>query len=192
MPIRCAIKSIGESDMTIRPAHKINTVLAALSGAAMLSGCVAASSQASDRKEEARAGEAAQSSRAAAHDSTGEETELSLEQAIARLKEQGYSDVTEIEREGDRYCAEARNPSGEKVEVYVDAATGEIVKKHNGGLSKEKVIERLKEQGYPEVSEIEREGDRYWVMARDAEGRRFELHVSAKTGEILRQERENE
>ena len=51
---------------------------------------------------------------------------------------------------------------------------------------------RLKAQGYPEVSKIEREGDRYWVMARDKDGKKFELHVSAKTGEILRKERKEQ
>lgn len=86
VPIRCPIKSIGESDMTIGPARKINTILAALSGAAMLGGCAAASSQASGLKEEARASVAAQPGRAAAHDSAGEETELSLEQATRDSK----------------------------------------------------------------------------------------------------------
>lgn len=128
---------------------------------------------------------------------TGDSAELSIEQAIATLKERGYSDITDIGREGDRYCVEARDPTGKRVETFVDVETGEIVyeksRDANGAtsdLSKDEVVARLKAQGYPEVSKIEREGDRYWVIARDKAGKKFELHVSAKTGEVLRKERE--
>lgn len=59
-------------------------------------------------------------------------------------------------------------------------------------LSKDEIIAKVKEQGYPEVSKIkrEREGDQYWVMASDADGKKFELHVNAKTGVITRKEQE--
>ncbi|MEQ9146605.1 MAG: PepSY domain-containing protein [Parvibaculaceae bacterium] len=113
------------------------------------------------------------------------------------MREQGYSDIVEIEREDGQYCVEARNPEGKEVEIYVDATTGEVVEKDKedtADLSKDEVIAKLKEQGYPEVSKIERagEGDNCWVMASDADGKRFELHVNAKTGEITRKEQRGE
>ena len=128
----------------------------------------------------------------------GDTSELSIEQAIATLKELGYSDITDIGREGDRYCVEARDPSGKKVETFLDIRTGEIVfeeiRNPDGptpGLSRTDVIARLTAQGYPKVSKIERDGDRYWVIASDADGKKFELHVSTNTGEIVRKERED-
>lgn len=133
---------------------------------------------------------APQATQTPAEEPATQKTELSMEQVIAKLKEQGYSDISEIEREGGRYCVEARDAEGKEVEIHVDAKTGEIVKNDKADLSKDEVIAKLKEQGYPKISELERQGDRYWVMARDADGKEFELHVSAKTGEIVRKEQE--
>jgi uncharacterized membrane protein YkoI len=134
----------------------------------------------------------AQADQTLAEKPAAEKTELSIEQAIAKVKEQGYSDISEIEREKNgRFCVEARDPTGKEVEIYVDAKTGEVIKKDKGDkadLSKDEVIAKLKEQGYPEVSKIERERDQYWVIATDADGKKFELHVNAKTGEITRKE----
>ncbi len=56
-------------------------------------------------------------------------------------------------------------------------------------LSMEQVIANMKEQGYSDISE--REGDRYEIVAKNADGKKFELHVSAKTGEIVRKEQED-
>lgn len=55
--------------------------------------------------------------------------EISIEQVIERLKKQGYSDISDVEREGDRYCADVRDSDGKKFEVHVSAKTGEIVGK---------------------------------------------------------------
>lgn len=53
---------------------------------------------------------------------------LPMEQVLANLKQQGYAEITEIERERDRYEVKARNREGERVELYVDARTGQTVK----------------------------------------------------------------
>ncbi len=184
---------IRSKQMTTQPTRMINRLLFPVAVAALLTSSVACATGARDSTRGAQGGVItdleAQSSQGPTVDATGDDTELSMEQVLAKLKEQGYSDITEIGREGDQYCVEARDSNGKKVEKYVDAKTGEIVNKDEAALSKDVVIERVKEQGYPEVSKIEREGDRYWVMARDAEGKKFELHVSSKTGEILRKER---
>lgn len=131
---------------------------------------------------------------------------LSIDQIIAKAKEQGYSDISEVEREGDKYCIEARDAKGEEVEIFLDAKTGERVTeekkkakdtkdaKEGEDLSKDEIIAKLKEQGYPEVSKIEREREsgQYWAMATDADGKKFELHVDARTGDITRKEKRGE
>lgn len=178
-----------------RSTNSVATLVAIAALTAVMAGAAAASNGQSQAQSNAPATMMAQADQTPAAESSAEKTELSMEQVIAKVKEQGYSDISEIEREDGRYCVEARDAEGKKVEIYVDAKTGEIVKKDKGDkadLSKDEVIAKLKEQGYPEVSKIEREGesDQYWVMASDADGKKFELHVSAKTGEIVRKEQE--
>jgi len=169
-----------------------------LVAAAALSACASSNAatlnERSDIQVKTPATVMAQASQTPAAEQPAEKTELSMEEVIAKVKAQGYSDISEIEREEDgRFCVEARNPEGKKIEFYVDSKTGEIVEKDKGDksdLSKDEIIAKVKEQGYPEVSKIEREGegDQYWVMATDADGKKFELHVNAKTGEITRKE----
>ena len=59
-------------------------------------------------------------------------------------------------------------------------------------LSPEKIEVLLKEQGYTDISKIERERRAtYEVKARDAKGYRVELYVDGITGKVLRSERED-
>jgi len=53
---------------------------------------------------------------------------LSMEQVVARLKEQGFEDIYEIEREHGAYEVKARTPRGGTVEFYVDPRTGDVLR----------------------------------------------------------------
>lgn len=60
-------------------------------------------------------------------------------------------------------------------------------------LSVPDVTARVAAQGYTDIAAVERKGDtRYEVKARDPQGRRRELYVDARTGEILKHEREDD
>ena len=53
----------------------------------------------------------------------------------------------------------------------------------------QQVVDRVVAQGYRDVREVERKGDKlYEVKARDGQGRRVELTLDARSGEILRTE----
>ena len=52
---------------------------------------------------------------------------LSLQQVQARLEADGYRDFEKIERERNKYEATAIDPQGRRVEVKVDARSGEIL-----------------------------------------------------------------
>lgn len=120
-----------------------------------------------------------------------EKPELLMGDILVMAQDQGYLDFSKIERKDDCYKVQAKSASGEKVEICFDAKTGETVKrdgKDKSGLSKKEVIARLKEQGYPEVSRIKRKGGEYRVMTRDAVGKKSQLHINAKTGEIVCEE----
>jgi hypothetical protein len=56
-------------------------------------------------------------------------------------------------------------------------------------LNFQQVIDRVVAQGYSDVREVERKSDKlYEVKARDGQGRRVELYVDARSGEVLREE----
>ncbi|MCW9014574.1 MAG: PepSY domain-containing protein [Gammaproteobacteria bacterium] len=56
------------------------------------------------------------------------ETWLKIPAIYNRVIAAGYGDINEIEREDRGYEVEARNANGDRVELYVDAVTGEILK----------------------------------------------------------------
>lgn len=54
---------------------------------------------------------------------------MAVPELIEHLRKLGYSDISEIERKGDRlYEVEARDASGRRVELVVDARSGEILR----------------------------------------------------------------
>jgi len=58
-------------------------------------------------------------------------------------------------------------------------------------LALDDVLARLRSAGYSNFREIEREKGRYEVKGSDAEGRRVELYVDARTGEVVKEERDD-
>ena len=56
-------------------------------------------------------------------------TPMNFQQAVERVVAQGYSDVREVERKSDKlYEIKARNGQGQRVELYVDARSGEVLR----------------------------------------------------------------
>jgi uncharacterized membrane protein YkoI len=53
---------------------------------------------------------------------------LALDEVLARLRTAGYSDFREIERENGRYEVKGSDAEGNRVELYVDVHTGDVVK----------------------------------------------------------------
>lgn len=62
---------------------------------------------------------------------------MNFGQVTEAVTKQGYQDIREVERKGDKlYEVEARNAAGAKVELTVDARTGEILETETKGLRK--------------------------------------------------------
>ncbi len=57
-------------------------------------------------------------------------------------------------------------------------------------ISVQEAIAAVEAAGYSDISEVEREGPDYEVKARDADGRRWELYVDGRTGEIYERDRD--
>lgn len=54
---------------------------------------------------------------------------MSMMQLLERITAQGYRDVREIELKGDRlYEVDATNDKGQRVEMLIDARSGEVLK----------------------------------------------------------------
>lgn len=54
---------------------------------------------------------------------------LSMDTIVERVKAQGYTDIDEVERERGKFEVKARNADGERFELYVDAKTGDILRR---------------------------------------------------------------
>ena len=52
---------------------------------------------------------------------------IPMEQVLAHLKAEGYSEVYEIEREHGKYEVKAKNRDGRTVELSLDASTGKML-----------------------------------------------------------------
>ena len=53
---------------------------------------------------------------------------MSVAEIIERLTAEGYGEIREIEREGDTFEVKARDSQGRWQELYVDAATGGVLR----------------------------------------------------------------
>lgn len=64
------------------------------------------------------------------------------------------------------------------------APTAQPVAKPAAELPLETIISRVKEQGYSDIEEIEREAGSWEICAKDAKGKKVELKVNASTGVV--------
>ena len=54
---------------------------------------------------------------------------MGMPEVIELLRQRGYTDIREIERKGPKlYEVDARDPAGRRVEVVIDARSGEILR----------------------------------------------------------------
>lgn len=68
----------------------------------------------------------AESSPDRAGQAPGASDPLSVPEVADLVRQQGYREIREIERDGQHYEVYARDPAGRAVELYVDARTGTI------------------------------------------------------------------
>ena len=54
---------------------------------------------------------------------------LSVEEILARLEEQGYDEVHDIERDHGLYEVKARDQDGRRIEAHVDPRTGDVLRR---------------------------------------------------------------
>ncbi|WP_372624729.1 hypothetical protein [Falsiroseomonas sp.] len=114
------------------------------------------------------------------------ERHLGEDRIRERLRERGYSDIEGLERDDGRYTADARR-YGERVEdLRIDPMTGRVL--NQSRLNEDQVRTMLRERGWSDVGNIERDGNVISAQAR-RDGREFGLRLNARSGTVLHRER---
>ena len=123
---------------------------------------------------------------------------LSVHEVQLKVEAMGYRDLSELERERDKYEIKATDAQGRLVKIDVDPFTGDVLKTK---VKREKASDTRTQQatwltlhqaqvkieatGYSDLSEIERERDAYEMKATDAQGQLVKIDVDPFTGDVI-------
>lgn len=111
------------------------------------------------------------------------------DQLRTALRARGYEDISGLERDGDTYRVKEAKRYGEKVEnLRIDASTGQV--RDEKRLSEDQAKTLLRERGYSDVSDVQRDGDTISAKARRGDSE-MRLRVDARSGAVTQQQASN-
>jgi hypothetical protein len=123
---------------------------------------------------------------------------LSVHEVQLKVEAMGYRDLSELERDHDKYEIKAVDAQGRLVKIDVDPFTGDVlktkVKRDKAGdtdthqatwLTLHQAQVKVEASGYSQLVEIERERDGYEMKATDAHGQRVKIDVDPFTGDVI-------
>jgi uncharacterized membrane protein YkoI len=91
------------------------------------------------------------------------------------LQTRGYSEVDDIERDGQKFKADAKK-NGEEVTLEIDS-------QGNIRLDEDSAEKLIQKEGFSDVSDIERKGNQYHASAKK-DGDDVKVEVNAASGEV--------
>jgi uncharacterized membrane protein YkoI len=107
-------------------------------------------------------------------------------QVQAKLTAQGYTKVDGLKFKDGMWHADARSANGDKVDLRIDAKTGEVYPdKQISKLSKQDVRASLESQGYTHVHDVDFDDGMWKAKAHNPAGNKVELKVDASTGKVI-------
>ncbi len=116
---------------------------------------------------------------------------LTEHQVRERLAEHGYTKVNDVTFNDGTWKADARSAEGNRVNVRVDAKTGQIYPNEQvANLSEADVRSRLAAAGYTGVHDVEYKGGVWNAEGDDAKGRDVELKIDPATGKVIGKEKD--
>ncbi|NZA25784.1 PepSY domain-containing protein [Luteimonas sp. SJ-92] len=112
-------------------------------------------------------------------------------QVRAHLEAQGFTHVNDIEFDEGLWEADARSADGNRVDLRLDPATGEIYPEDQvSSLTASDVEARLSAAGYANIHDIDFDDGTWRAEAEDAGGRDVELRIHPHSGEVIGEKRD--
>jgi uncharacterized membrane protein YkoI len=112
-------------------------------------------------------------------------------QVRATLEAKGYTKINDIKFGDGVWKADARSADGNRVDVRLDPATGEVYPDEQvAQLSERDVHAALAAQGYTNVHDVDYEDGIWNAEADDPSGKDVELKIDPQTGKVIGKEKD--
>ncbi|EIM02164.1 peptidase [Rhodanobacter thiooxydans LCS2] len=107
-------------------------------------------------------------------------------QVQSQLTAQGYTKVHDLKFRDGMWYAEARSANGRRVDLRIDASTGQVYPDEQvSRLSKDDVRAALETQGYTHVHDIDFDDGMWKAKARNPAGNPVKLKIDATSGKVV-------
>jgi hypothetical protein len=104
----------------------------------------------------------------------------------AKLTEQGYTKIHDLEFKDGMWHADAKSADGNDVDVRIDPATGKVYPEDEvSRLSEADVRAALSTQGYTDVHDVDFDDGVWKAKADNAAGKKMKLRLDPQTGKII-------
>jgi uncharacterized membrane protein YkoI len=119
----------------------------------------------------------------------GATAHMSEDQIRTTMKARGYTDIEDLERDGDTFKVGEAKRYGEDVEdLRVDASTGMV--RDEKRLGEDQAKELLRDRGYSDVDDVERDGDTITAKAKRNDNE-VRVRIDARSGTVTQQQASN-
>jgi uncharacterized membrane protein YkoI len=130
-----------------------------------------------------------QSSQGQMGKTAGATAHMSEDQIRTTMKARGYTDIEDLKRDGDTFKVGEAKRYGEDVEdLRVDASTGMV--RDEKRLSEDQAKELLRDRGYSDVDDVERDGDTITAKAKRNDNE-VRVRIDARSGTVTQQQASN-
>jgi glutamine cyclotransferase len=111
---------------------------------------------------------------------------MTTPQVRARLAEQGYTKIHDLEFKDGMWHADAKSADGNDVDVRIDPATGKVYPEEEvSKLSEADVRASLSTQGYTDVHDVDFDDGIWKAKAKNAVGNKVELRLDPASGKVI-------